>query len=487
MNMKIFNRFFLSILVTMCGSLSMEAQDVFIDVPTYNIFNHTEFSTVKPVLNTDGNRVWRITRFFFIVIDVESPTVRSLANNFTQNGTNFILPMPVLEWQLKTIGNSTSISGGNIPGFQSFSTNFKDWYTLSKNLIDLNVGNNYSNGDVAFTFRIPATKFTENTFHAGNYSAGITHNYIPRGISFTPSSFNLILKIPAAISWLTNVPIANYQISTLDQYRSQSGVLDNLFLAELGNTMDFNLMGKIAGSNIQFTSSKGTTGTRPISSIKLGSTNPKVITSGLSSSWVNYSPTNNFKVEVGNRNKFQLQLSISGTDLKTHFFEAGTYKFQLNLDAKSTDNRISAIQNTDITLMVPPLSEITIPTSGNEVNFEFNTVADYQNGKSKIVPNQIKLSNNETYELYVKSDSKFFRRSGVQSDVPSSILQVGVEGGTQSVTLSATSKKIVSNGTPVLDKDLNIKYTIPAASAQTLVSKTKSTYSIAVIYSFTAL
>src|SRR5690606_34748387 len=182
----------------------------------------------------------------------------------------------------------------------------------------------------------------------------------------------------------------------------------------------------------------------------------------------------------------QIILSLSQADFKTYFYEAGTYKFQLNLNAKSTDNTTAAQQNVDFTLNVLPLSEITIPSSGSAVNFEFNTVAHYQNGQTRIIPNQLRLSNNETYELYVKTDAAFFKRSGIQSDVPSSILQVGVDGGSQQVALSTTPNKILANGSPALDKNLNIKYTIPANAARALAAKEKSTYSRNVIYSFTA-
>ena len=221
--------------------------------------------------------------------------------------------------------------------------------------------------------------------------------------------------------------------------------------------------------------------------LKLGGNHPKISTLSLTSVNNILTSGNSFSVENGNRNGFQLNISLSQADFKNYFFQAGTYKFQVNLNAKDTNNSIAAPQNVDYTLKVQTLSEITIPNLGHSINFEFNTLAQYQNGQTKLIPSQLRLSNNETYELYVKTDAAFFKKAGIQSDVPSSILQVGIEGGSPEVVLSTTPQKIVNNGTPVLDKNLNMNYSISADAAQTLVAKEKSTYSINVIYSFIAL
>src|SRR5699024_10714475 len=117
--------------------------------------------------------------------------------------------------------------------------------------------------------------------------------------------------------------------------------------------------------------------------------------------------------------------------------------------------------------------------------FDFRTAEHYHHGQSKVIPHQIRLSNNENFELYVKSDTEFFKKEGISSDIRSNILQIGV--GSAEVPLSVTPQKIISNGAPVLDHELDMKYTISAESAQSLIDKEKTTYSIDVIYSFTAL
>ncbi|MDN6289720.1 MAG: hypothetical protein L0J63_05445 [Tetragenococcus koreensis] len=478
--MKTYNWIVLGALLLLSNSFVVKAQDVNIMIPVQNIFNHAEFTSVQTVMNTQGSSHWRAGAI--------NPTIRSTSgNNFIHTSSpGFSLPTSVLLWRLASIGGQLPRYhwGDKWPGYKWLTTSNQTWYHPT-------IYSTYTPGNIDFSFKIPSNAFTNHAYHAGDYSIQITHNYGVNGfytIEFSPDSFYAILSIPKAISWLTGNNTAYTEISSLNTYRTApSEVLWDIGTFDLGNTVDFNLFAKTASSNIQFTSNNGVQETRNISLLKLGGNHPKISTLPLSSVDKNFISGNSFTVENGNRNGFQLNLSLSKADFKNYFFQAGTYKFQVNLNAKSTDNSVAAHHNVNYTLKVLPLSEITIPNLGNEVNFEFNTAAQYQNGLTKIIPNQLKLSNNEAYELYVKSDVPFFKRTGIQSTVPASILQVGVDGGSQQVALSTTPQKILSNGAPVLDKDLNMKYTIPSNAAQTLVAKEKITYSINVIYSFTAL
>lgn len=481
--MKTLVGFFTVFFVLLCFPCTLKAQ-VKIDVPKTNIFNRSEFTTIQTILNTRNHTNWRLGFFGPIWPEIQSTS----GNNFSHTGMSGIsLPTSILEWQLKSIGgqNAPFRSGDSWPlPYKSFTSSSQYWYQPGSTT------GGYTAGNVAFNFKIPSDKFAVNTFHAGEYAIGVTHNYGSNGfyvIEFTPNSLQVILTIPAAIEWLTSTASKYIEITSLNDFRSTSDrILGSLGALEIGNTVDFNLWAKVSQASIQFTSSKGVSGIRPVSSIRLGSNdNSKIVTSSLSSAWKNYTP-NSFKVETGNRNNFTLDLSVSAVDFKTHFYQAGTYTFQLNPDAKSTDNSISSPQNTDVTLEVLPLSEITIPNSGNVVNFEFNTNTSYQQGLSKVIPNQLKISNNETFELYVRSDVAHFKKGGVQTDINSDILQIGVDGSNP-VALSPTPQQIISSGIPVLDQELNIKYTIPPTAAQSLVGKEKTTYSINVIYSFTAL
>lgn len=471
--------FLIGIFTVCCGSTFTKAQDVYLSVPDTNIFNRSEFTSVPTRVMTNANRTnWD---YAFLGLLPTAPTFTSVSGpTFTHSSSSLTLPSSTLLWQLESMGGQLPYTGlsGYLPGFQSFSTSAVKWFEPPS----ISIGGGFNRGNINFTFKIPASQFSANAFRAGNYSMDITQNYN----DFTPRNFKTILVIPSSIRWITNSLTKYIEISSLNDYRNASMRVWDLGNTEIANTVDFNFWAKAASTNIQFTSSKGVPGTRNIGSVKLGSNGAALTTKALSSDFQNFSAAN-FSVVAGNRNSFIPQLYVSAEDFKNFFFEAGTYTFELNFNAGSTDNSINSLQNTAVQLKVLPLSEITIPSSGRNVNFNFNTAAHYTDGQSQMIPNQIMLSNNENFELYVKSDENYFKKGGLQTSINSNILQIGVDGSSVNVPLSKTPQKILFNGTPVLDRGLNVRYTIPPAGAQSLVGKENTTYSINVYYSFTAI
>jgi len=472
--------FLIGIFIVFCGSTVTKAQDVYLSVPENNIFNRSEFTSVPTRVMMNTNRTnWD---YAFLGLIPTAPTFTSVSGpTFTHSSSSFTLPSSTLLWQLESMGGQLPSTGlsGYLPGFQSFSTSAIKWFEPPASLI---FGGGFYRGNINFTFKIPASQFTTNAFRAGNYSMDITQNYN----DFTPHNFKTILVIPSSIRWITTSLTKYIEISSLNDYRNTSMRVWDLGNTEIAHTVDFNFWAKAAATNIQFTSSKGVPGTRNIATMKLGSNGSTLTTKALSANFQNFSAAN-LSVVAGNRNSFTPELNVSADDFKNYFFEAGTYTFELNFNAASTDNSINSLQNTAVQLKVLPLSEITIPSSGRNVNFNFNTAAQYTNGQSQMIPNQIILSNNESFELYVKSDENYFKKGGLQTDINSNILQIGVDGSSVNAPLSKTPQKILFNGTPVLDRGLNIRYTIPPAGAQSLVGKENTTYSINVYYSFTAI
>jgi len=472
--------FLIGIFTVFCGSTVTKAQDVYLSIPENNIFNRSEFTSVPTRVMMNTNRTnWD---YAFLGLIPTAPTFTSVSGpTFTHSSSSFTLPSSTLLWQLESMGGQLPSTGlsGYLPGFQSFSTSAIKWFEPPASLI---FGGGFYRGNINFTFKIPASQFTANAFRAGNYSMDITQNYN----DFTPHNFKTILVIPSSIRWITTSLTKYIEISSLNDYRNTSTRVWDLGNTEIAHTVDFNFWAKTAATNIQFTSSKGVPGTRNIATMKLGSNGSTLTTKALSANFQNFSAAN-LSVVAGNRNSFTPELNVSADDFKNYFFEAGTYTFELNFNASSTDNSINSLQNTAVQLKVLPLSEITIPSSGRNVNFNFNTAAQYTNGQSQMIPNQIILSNNESFELYVKSDENYFKKGGLQTDINSNILQIGVDGSSVNAPLSKTPQKILFNGTPVLDRGLNIRYTIPPAGAQSLVGKENTTYSINVYYSFTAI
>ncbi|WP_077414298.1 hypothetical protein [Chryseobacterium sp. JV274] len=477
--MKKMRAFLIGIFTMFCGFAATKAQDVYLSVPDNNIFNRTEFTSVPTRVMTNANRTnWD---YAFLGLLPTAPTFTSVSGpTFTHSSSSFTLPSSTLLWQLESMGGQLPYTGlsGYLPGFQSFSTSAIKWFEPPS----LSIGGGFNRGNINFTFKIPASQFTANAFRAGNYSMDITQNYN----DFTPRNFKTILVIPPSMRWVTNSLTKYIEISSLNDYRNTSTRVWDLGNTEIAHTVDFNFWAKAASTNIQFTSSKGVPGTRNIASIKLGSNGSALTTKALSADFQNFSAAN-FSVVAGNRNSFIPELYVSSDDFKNLFFEAGTYTFELNFNARSTDNSINSLQNTAVQLKVLPLSEITIPSSGRNVNFNFNTAAQYTDGQSQMIPNQIMLSNNENFELYVKSDENYFKKGGLQTSINSNILQIGIDGSSVNAPLSKTPQKILFNGAPVLDRGLNVRYTISPAGAQSLIGKENTTYSINVYYSFTAI
>ncbi len=472
--------FLIGIFTVFYGSTLTKAQDVYLSVPENNIFNRSEFTSVPTRVMANTNRTnWDYVFFGFAPVD---PTFTSVSGpTFTHSSSSSTLPSSTLLWQLESMGGQLPATGfsGYLPGFQSFSTSAVKWFEPPGSII---FGGGFNRGNINFTFKIPAAQFTANAYRAGNYSMDIIQNYN----DFTPRNFKTILVIPQSIRWFTTSLTKYIEISSLNDYRITGTRVFGLENAEIAHTVDFNLWAKAAATNIQFTSSKGVPGSRNIGTIKLGSNGSTLTTKALSADFQNFSAAN-FSVVAGNRNSLLPELYVSADDFKNLFFEAGTYTFELNFNARSTDNSINSLQNTAVQLKVLPLSEITIPSSGRNVNFNFNTAAQYNNGQSQMIPNQITVSNNESFELYVKSDENYFKKGGLQTNINSNILQIGVDGSSVNAPLSKTPQKILFNGTPVLDRGLNVRYTIPPAGSQSLVGKENTTYSINVYYSFTAI
>lgn len=465
--MKIFCKFLLALLLLLEGAHTAYAQ-VNITLPTSSIFDRTDFTTVvQNVMNAANNGKF----------PKRDLMIRSNSGDFFSHTSlsSVILPASVLQWQLASIGGEPAPinNGDRLPAYQSFTTSDQAWYKPSNPSF-------YKRGNVVFSFRIPSSQIQAYAFCAGDYTINVTQDYQ----NFTPANFDVLISVPEYILWRTSSNTKNVTVNSLDQFRS-SGFQINLDPMEVGHTLPFKLYAQ--SNEVQFQPLNGNIRKLNVSLVKLGDTNSKLNTLPLTTTFEDYSTAGGFIVAAGNRSTLNLQLSISSEDFKNYFFEAGTYTFQVNLEARSTNGSKFSAPTIEVTMVVPALSEITIPGGNNEVNFNFNTAQYYNEGQSKSIPNPLRVSKNENYELYVKSNSDYFNSNGSPSSINASILEIGIEGSSQKVALSTTAQKLIGNGTPEIDKNLNVNYTISQTAAQSLIPKEKKTYSINVFYSFTAL
>ncbi len=477
--MKILYTVFLAVFFLLDSTHIVHAQDVHITLPTSSIFNRSEFTTVQTVMNTQGNSSWRSTGV--------DPYVRSSSGEFFihTSAPTTTLPTSVLQWQLATIGGQQAPfrSGDVLPGYKWFTSSYQTWYQPT-------ASSRYNAGNVAFRFRIPSSQIEANAFYAGDYKIQIAQDYGRSGwyaIEFSPESFTTFITIPEDIRWLLGSTSNYVTINSLNEFRTGAQFAINLGTMEIGHTIDFDLFAKSEKKVVQFKALNGKNRKFDVSVVQLGSNQPKILTMALEKNEKNYSAAGGFKVERGNRANFELQLLVNNEDFRNYFFEAGTYTFQVNLNAKASNGSSNSTKEVDVTVVVPFLSEITIPGGNTEVNFLFNTVQQYNEGQTKVIPNQIRVSNNENYELYVKSDANYFYSNGIQTNINSDVLEIGIEGNSKRIPLSKSSQILISNGSPEIDKNLNLNYSISAISAQSLIPKEKKSYSINVIYSFTAL
>lgn len=477
--MRLFYKNFLAVLFLLGGIQFTGAQDVYIDIPAATIFNRSEYNTVQNVMNTNGNTSWK----FFS----PAPNIKSNSGNFFKHTALAAtsLPTTVLQWQLSSIGGQIAPfrNGDVLPNYKWFSNSYQNWYQPA-------FGSTFRSGPIAFNFRIPSNEMEVNAFHAGSYNLQLSQDYGPSWFfsGFSPENFNVFIAIPEEIMWLSGTNSKTVAINSLDQFRiNGSQFLINLGPMEVGHTVPLNLQVRSDRKEILFKPISGSSKRFDIAVVKLGGNNSKIVTLPLDRNFTNHSTAGGFTVVPGNRTNFEPQLSISSEDFKNYFFEPGTYNFHVILKAESSNGAKNSERDIDVTIVVPQLSEITIPGGNTEVNFIFNTMQQYNSGQTKSIPNQIRVSNNEKFEVYVKSSAKYFYANGMQTNLNASVLEIGAAGNSEKVALSTTSQKILSNSNPTIDKDLNITYTISASSAQSLIPKEKKTYAINVIYSFTAL
>lgn len=478
--MKILKRYCFLFICLLLSTSSFYAQDVYISIPLNSIFNRTEHTIVQTIMNTQGHSNWRAGGV--------NPYIRSNSGDHFTHTTlpNTFLPTSILQWRLANIGGELPPFRYNDvwPGYKWFNSSYQTWYQPTPL-------SSYNPGNIAFTFRIPTSEIQQNAFYAGSYKIQVSQDYGRSGwyvIEFSPETFNTFVTIPEGLAWISGTSSKFVDIANLNQFKSaNSQFFINLESMAVGNTVDFNLFSKIDKKEIRFKALNGNDRRFDSSILKLGGNHPKIATLPLDNVYKNNSAASNFKVIAGNRTNFDLQLSMSNQDFKTHFFEAGLYTFKLKLDLRSANNSKNAEKEIDVALQVQPLSEITMGGGNTQTTFNFNTVQQYNQGQSIVIPNQIEISNNDNFELYVKSYTNYFSSNGTQSNINASILEINVEGYTPKIALSTIPQKIISSTLPVLEKKLNINYSISAESAQTLISKEKKAYTINVIYSFTTL
>ncbi|MNT36279.1 hypothetical protein D3C72_1723520 [compost metagenome] len=141
--------------------------------------------------------------------------------------------------------------------------------------------------------------------------------------------------------------------------------------------------------------------------------------------------------------------------------------------------------NGNLSVVVSDLGEIV--ANQQAVNLAFATTNDYKNGVNLNMPAHLKISKTTPYNLYVRATSTSFT-SGANS-IPLNVLRIGPmagQSGMNTVTLSTTAQQLIQNADPVIDRNLNILYSIPASATGMLLNKPAGAYTANIIFSFVA-
>ena len=98
-----------------------------------------------------------------------------------------------------------------------------------------------------------------------------------------------------------------------------------------------------------------------------------------------------------------------------------------------------------VRIVAHPILELKIDENTSQTDFSFNTLSDYENGKSNIQAAGLKVRSNKNWVLNVKSNSPNFTPSSTgDTDIKSSALLVRKTGTTINYPLETFEQSIAS-------------------------------------------
>ena len=170
--------------------------------------------------------------------------------------------------------------------------------------------------------------------------------------------------------------------------------------------------------------------------------------------------------------------------------QAGNYTVPLTytyskLSSSYPSGTLQTQRNGTLEVVVSDLGELI--ANQQAVNLRFTTTSHYVNGVSQDMPAHLKISKTTPYNLYVRATTENFA-SGPNT-IPLSVMKIGPmngQTGMNTISLSTTAQQLIQAADPVIDRLLNIKYSIPATETDHLLNKPPGTYSTSIIFSFVA-
>lgn len=349
-----------------------------------------------------------------------------------------------------------------------------------------------ASGTVLNNLRLATAGFT---WVAGTYTAELfflAPGLLGIGNVISPATHTMNIIVPSFITPLTTAGTTSILVNNLSFYRTPAGISASKAI-NLTNTVNYRPSLQTGNSNFSFSTTLpyNSLPVTPVSSVATTLTAiPTATPITLSTTVQGLTPAAGLAVPTNNSQTLNYAFSIDATKLKAGFLQAGTYSVPITY----TWNKPTATYPTgtlqaqgvgSLEVVISDLSEIIANQS--TVNLTFSTASHYQNGVNQDMPAHLKLSKTTPYNVYVRATSANFA-SGVNS-VPLNVMRIGPmpgQTGMQTVTLSATPQQLINGADPVIDRSLNIRYSIPASETSKLLNKPAGTYTTNIIFSFVA-
>lgn len=463
---KLYIRFGLSCYLAYAGT---SLAQITVNLPQTNITARTDY-TVTLASGTYSSLIGLL------------PIIQIKANsaNFANTvGRNTTVPLNVAHVRLRTIGSLSLIGTSNEV---MLSTTYGTLYTALASI---------SSGAVTADYRLSTGS---QTWVAGIYSTPVqfrTGALSPNQI--TPTTPNLAINVPGFITPQTTLPTLSLAVNNLSFYRNAVGI-STIGNMAVSTTVPYLL--NLQTTNSQFSFSTSTTYNQlPTTAVNLVSSTLTNVASAtpinLSVTSQSLTPASGIAVPTNNNQTLTASFSVSGSNLKLGFIQAGTYSVPFTytwnkLTSAYPSGALQAQRAGSLQVVVSDLAELV--ANQQAVSLAFSNVADYQQGVFTDMPQHIRVSKTTPYSVYVRATSNNFAATNGQ--IPINVLRIGPgpgQTGINVITLSTTPQQLINNANPIVDRNLSLRYSIPASETSNLIGRPSGNYSADIIYSFTAL
>jgi hypothetical protein len=431
-------------------------------VPETNIINRTAFSSSGiTVGSTDGVAV------------LNTIDMRAVNTSFINSvGGTTTIPLNVASLRVSRIGNSVNLGGASTI---TLTNNYQPIYTFTLNLLT---------GAVLADVQLSTAS---HSWIAGIYQTQVQF------VRLSPAAQNFSITVPSFITPQAAVTPTTILVNNLSFFRSVNGITGSKTIS-VASTVPY--VPSIKGSSASFGfSTTSVHNVIPTTSVNLLSTSLSAVSTSTPKNLSNLSQplttTAGIAVAATNNETLTYNFKLSAANLRSGFAQAGTYTISGltyawdKLDSAYPQGTLSVQRSSSLQVVVSELSEIVANQS--TINLNLNTPASYQQGISRDMPAHIRVSKTTPYNVYLRSTSAQFS-NGV-NQIPLSILRIGPMAGetdVNTVNLSTTAQLLLNSANPVIDRDVSLRYSIPASETSKLLGKPSGSYTANIVFSFVA-